>query len=67
MKISKRDAYAWFEFFANFPEDEELLELMEKRHKKMNRKERQGILDKTFAVEDYEKIKEWLKNDNSQN
>ena len=25
MKISKRDAYAWFDFFANFPEDEELL------------------------------------------
>ena len=49
------------------PEDEELLELMEKKHKKMNRKERQGILDKTFAVEDYEKIKEWLENDNSQN
>ena len=25
MKISKQDAYAWFEFFANFPEDEELM------------------------------------------
>lgn len=25
MKISKRDACAWFEFFANLPEDEELM------------------------------------------
>lgn len=49
------------------PEDEELLEIMEKKHKKVNRKNRQGILDKTFAIEDYEKIKEWLENDNTQN
>ncbi len=25
MKISKKDAYAWFEFFANLPEEEELM------------------------------------------
>ena len=25
MKISKRDAYSWFQFFASLPEDEELM------------------------------------------
>ena len=43
------------------PEDEELLVLMEKQQKKVNRKEKEGVLDKSFKVQDYEKIKEWLK------
>jgi hypothetical protein len=43
------------------PEDERLLALMEKKQKRVNRKEREGVLDKSFEVQDYEKIKEWLK------
>lgn len=43
------------------PEDEELLVLMEKKQKKVNKKEKEGILDKSFEVQDYERIKEWLK------
>lgn len=43
------------------PEDEGLLELMEKKHKRVNRKAKEGVLDKSFKVQDYEKIKEWLK------
>lgn len=42
------------------PEDEGLLALMEKKQKRVSRKEREGILDKSFEVQDYEKIKEWL-------
>ena len=42
------------------PEDEELLALMEKKRKSVNRKEREGVLDKSFEVQDYEQIKEWL-------
>lgn len=42
------------------PEDEDLLELLEKKRKKVNRKEKEGVLDKSFEVQDYEKIKEWL-------
>lgn len=42
------------------PADEELLVMMEKKQKKVNRKEREGILDKSYDVQDYEKIKEWL-------
>lgn len=42
------------------PENEELLALMEKKQKKVNRKEKEGVLDKSFKVHDYEKIKEWL-------
>lgn len=42
------------------PENEDLLELLEKKRKKMNRKEKEGVLDKSFEVQDYEKIKEWL-------
>lgn len=49
------------------PADEELLMLLEKKQKKTIRKEKQGVLDKSFEVQDYEKIKEWLENDNSQN
>ena len=43
------------------PEDEGLLGLMEKKRKRLNRKERDGVLDKSFEVQDYEQIKEWLK------
>ena len=43
------------------PKDEGLLELMEKKRKRVNRKEREGVLDKSFEVQDYEQIKEWLK------
>lgn len=43
------------------PEDEGLLSLMEKKQKRVNRKEREGILDKSFEVQDYGQIKEWLK------
>lgn len=43
------------------PKDEELLGLMEKKQKKVSKKEKEGILDKSFEVQDYERIKEWLK------
>ena len=43
------------------PEDEGLLALMEKKRKRVNRKEREGVLDKSFEVQDYEQIKVWLK------
>lgn len=43
------------------PEDEELLALMKKKQKKVQKKEREGIWDKSFKVQDYEKIKEWLR------
>ena len=43
------------------PKDEGLLELMQKKRKRVNRKEREGVLDKSFEVQDYEQIKEWLK------
>lgn len=43
------------------PEDEGLLALMEKKRKRVNRKEREGVLDKSFEIQDYEQIKEWLK------
>lgn len=42
------------------PENEDLLALMKKKHKKVNKKEREGVWDKAFEVQDYEKIKEWL-------
>lgn len=42
------------------PENEDLLELLERKRKKVNRKEKEGVLDKSFEVQDYEKIKEWL-------
>lgn len=43
------------------PEDENLLALMKKQQKRVNRKEKEDVLDKSFKVQDYEKIKEWLK------
>lgn len=42
------------------PEDEGLLRLMEEKHRKVNRKERDGELDKSLKIQDYERIKEWL-------
>lgn len=42
------------------PANEELLVKLGKKQKKVNRKEREGIWDKSYDVEDYEKIKEWL-------
>lgn len=42
------------------PEDEGLLSLMEEKHRKVNRKERDGELDKSLKIQDYERIKEWL-------
>lgn len=42
------------------PKDESLLELMEKKQVKVKRKEKEGVLDKSFEVQDYEKIREWL-------
>lgn len=43
------------------PEDEELLAIMEKERKRVNRRKREGVLDKSLEVQEYEKIKEWLK------
>ena len=43
------------------PEDEGLLTIMEKKRKRVNRNKREGVLDKSFGEQDYEKIKEWLK------
>ena len=42
------------------PEDEGLLRLMEEKHRKVTRKERDGELDKSLKIQDYERIKEWL-------
>lgn len=43
------------------PDNEELLALMEKKHKRVTRKVKKGTLDKSFNVQDYERIEEWLK------
>ena len=43
------------------PEDEGLLAIMEKKRKRVNRNKREGVLDKSFGEQDYEKIKRWLK------
>ena len=42
------------------PEDEELLVLMERKHRKVNKKEKNRELDKSFETQDYERIREWL-------
>lgn len=42
------------------PMDEYLLAIMENKHKKVSRIEREGILDKSFKEQDYVKIREWL-------
>ena len=43
------------------PEDEELLAIMENKRKRVNRNKKEGVLDKSFGEQDFEKIKEWLK------
>lgn len=48
------------------PENEKLLTLMKRKNIKVQKKEREGIWNKSFEVQDYELIKEWLKNDNTQ-
>lgn len=42
------------------PADEDVLELMKKPWKKVSGKERSGVLDKSFAPQDYETIRRWL-------
>jgi len=42
------------------PEDESVFLLLKRQHKKAKRKEHEGIIDKSFSVQDFEKIKEWL-------
>lgn len=42
------------------PEDESVFSLLKRQHKKAKRKEYEGIIDKSFSVQDFEKIKEWL-------
>ena len=42
------------------PEDKELLILMKQRHKKVNRTLRENVCNKSFEIQDYEKIREWL-------
>ena len=42
------------------PEDESVFSLLKRQHKKAIRKEHEGIIDKSFSVQDFEKIKEWL-------
>ena len=43
------------------PEDEELLAIMENKRKRVHRNKKEGVLDKSFGEQDFEKIKEWLK------
>lgn len=42
------------------PKDEGLLALLKEEHKKVQRKMKEGEIDKSFKVEDYEMIKGWL-------
>ena len=42
------------------PEDDSVFSLLKRQHKKAKRKEHEGIIDKSFSVQDFEKIKEWL-------
>ncbi len=43
------------------PEDEELLALMQKKRKRVNRNKKEGVSHKSFGEQDYEMIKGWLK------
>ena len=43
------------------PENEDLLALMVKKRKRVNRNKKEGVLGKSFGEQDYEKIKGWLK------
>lgn len=47
------------------PTNEKLLMLMRKKHIKEKGKEKEGVVVKSFKVNEYEMIKEWLENDNS--
>ena len=40
------------------PEDESVFSLLKRQHKKAKRKEHEGIIDKSFSVQDFEKIKD---------
>lgn len=42
------------------PEDQKLLAFMKKSNKKVNRRENKGELNKSFGVQDFRKIREWL-------
>ena len=42
------------------PENKELWILLQKKRKKVNRKEKEGVLEKSFEEQEYKKIKEWL-------
>lgn len=42
------------------PENKELWTLLQKKRKKVNRKEKEGVLEKSFEEQEYKKIKEWL-------
>lgn len=44
----------------NLPEDESVYTLLRMKHKKARRIEREGILDKSFNAQEFNKIKEWL-------
>ena len=43
------------------PSNEKLLEMLEKKTTRALRKEKNGILNKTFKKEDFDRIKEWIK------
>lgn len=42
------------------PEDDSIFTLLKKKRNKAKRKEHEGILDKSFEIQDFEKIKGWL-------
>lgn len=49
------------------PEDENLLNIMKRNIPKVPKKINRGVRDKSFEIQNYELIKEWLIDDNSQN
>lgn len=42
------------------PGDDDVFSVLRKKHKKVNRKEHEGIIDKSFNIQEFEKIKEWF-------
>lgn len=42
------------------PNDDEVFSLLKKKQKKVKKKEHEGILEKSFEIQDFEKIKGWL-------
>ena len=42
------------------PEDASIFTLLKKKRNKAKRKEHEGILDKSFEIQNFEKIKGWL-------